>query len=99
MNIMAGKYDEAAVTKYFDLSAKMVTSLKKTPTNDEKLSLYGLYKQSTCGNCNTLEPNKLFSPVENAKWQAWKACYGKTKLIAMDSYSQLVTKLIDKYGV
>lgn len=96
---MSAKYDEKTIARYFDLSCKMVMKLKTSPTNEEKLSLYGLYKQSMSGDCTESEPSKLFSPVDNAKWNAWKSCSGKSKLIAMDSYSQLVTKLIDKYGV
>ena len=37
----------------FKTAADEVTKLSKDPTNDEKLSIYGLYKQGTVGDCNT----------------------------------------------
>ncbi|GJX50992.1 six-bladed beta-propeller, TolB-like protein [Tanacetum coccineum] len=44
-------------------------------TNDNKLALYGLYKQATVGPVNTDRPG-MFSMAERAKWDAWKAVEG-----------------------
>lgn len=37
----------------FEKAAKEVNELKKKPSNDELLKLYGLYKQATVGDVNT----------------------------------------------
>lgn len=37
----------------FNQAAEAVKGLSKDPTNDEKLRLYGLFKQVTVGDCNT----------------------------------------------
>lgn len=91
--------NETSIKKYFELSVNTVMALKTSPSSEEKLELYGLYKQSLNGNCSTAEPSKIFSPVENAKWNAWKKLNGQSKLEAMTKYTKLVTELIDKYGV
>ena len=86
-------------TKRFELSAKMIKMVKKSPTNEEMLKLYGLYKQATIGDCNIAEPNKLFNYKENTKWNSWNSQKGLTKLDAMSKYSDIAIKLIDKYGI
>lgn len=96
---MTNTYDEKTVKKLFDLSAKMVTKLKPGITSDEKLKLYGLFKQSTIGDCGSTEPSKLFSPVDHAKWVAWNKNKGMNKYKAMDTYSQISNGFIDKYGI
>ena len=37
----------------FSAAAQEVTKLSKEPSNEEKLDIYGLYKQGTVGDCNT----------------------------------------------
>ena len=85
------------ITKRFELSAKMVKTLSTSPSNNELLELYGLYKQSTIGDCNTTEPSR-FNMKDHAKWNAWKAIKGTKKNDAMNKYSDLVMTLIDKYN-
>jgi acyl-CoA-binding protein len=84
--------------KLFKASAEVILTVKKV-TDSEKLKLYGLYKQSTCGACTAKEPSELFSPVDHAKWSAWKKVGNLDKHSAMDQYSDLVKKLMDKYNV
>jgi len=86
-------------TKRFELSAKMVKLLKPGVTDSELLKLYGLFKQSNFGDCNTEEPSKLFNVKENAKWHAWNSVRGLKKFEAMNKYSDFAMALIDKYGV
>jgi diazepam-binding inhibitor (GABA receptor modulator, acyl-CoA-binding protein) len=43
-------------------------------SDEQKLHLYGLYKQATQGDCNEIET--LFDPVRNAKISAWKIMRG-----------------------
>uniref|UniRef100_A0A915CY46 ACB domain-containing protein n=1 Tax=Ditylenchus dipsaci TaxID=166011 RepID=A0A915CY46_9BILA len=43
----------------FEEAAEQVKKLKKTPSNDELLELYALYKQATVGDNNTDKPGML----------------------------------------
>lgn len=67
-------------------------------TNDEKLALYGLYKQAECGDNNTDKPGML-SFEAKAKWTAWDNNKGKSKQQAESEYVELVRGLLTKYGV
>lgn len=86
------------IKKRFDLSASTVKKLKTSPTNDELLKLYGLYKQAT-GDCNTTRPTGLLDYKEKAKWDAWNSNKGMKPTDAMTKYSDFVMKLIEKYGL
>ena len=37
----------------FNKAAEEVKNLKKTPSDDEMLQIYSLFKQATVGDCNT----------------------------------------------
>ena len=87
-----------SIKEQFDLSVQLVNGLAKTPTDDELLKLYGLYKQSSVGDCKTEEPSFLYVR-ERAKWNAWKAHKGKKKDLAMSEYGDLALKMADKYGI
>ena len=78
-------------------AAAKVKTLKTSPTNDEKLQLYGLYKQSTVGNCNISKPG-FYQIAENAKWNAWNGNKGKETGKSESEYVSLVGKLVEKYG-
>lgn len=85
-------------TQEFEKSVELVRKLKSSPTNDELLQLYGLYKQSTIGNCNTSEPSKIFNYRESLKWHAWNKLKNKSKDECMEKYINLVIDLAEKYG-
>ena len=70
--------------------------LKKI-TNDEKLKLYGLYKQGTVGDNDTKEPWAVQLEAK-AKWTAWTSEKGKSKEAAQNEYIQVVKDLLNKYG-
>ncbi|XP_058068862.1 uncharacterized protein LOC131218198 [Magnolia sinica] len=61
--------------------AEIAKTLPETTTNENKLILYGLYKQATVGAANTSRPG-MFSPKDRAKWDVWKAVEG-VKMITM----------------
>ena len=44
----------------FDQAAADVKNLKASPSNDELLQLYALFKQGSVGDCNTSRPGMLF---------------------------------------
>lgn len=67
----------------FDNAAKAIKDSGKEPgiqkiTNDEKLSLYGLFKQGTTGDNDQKEPWAVQLEAK-AKWTAWTAHKGKGK--------------------
>ncbi|CAB3408369.1 unnamed protein product [Caenorhabditis bovis] len=82
----------------FDDAAVKVKSLKASPSNDELLELYALYKQGTVGDNTTPKPGML-DLKGKAKWGAWDAKKGTSQDDAKAAYIALVEKLIEKYGL
>lgn len=66
-------------------------------TNDEKLALYGLYKQATTGDNTTAQPWAVQLEAR-AKWDAWTSHKGKSTEAAQSEYIELVKTLLNKYG-
>ncbi|KAA6428081.1 MAG: acyl- -binding [Trebouxia sp. A1-2] len=60
----------------FEKAAEEAKSLPDKTSNDDKLILYGLYKQATVGDCNTCK----------AKWEAWNTQKGKEQSTAQEEY-------------
>lgn len=72
--------------------------LNGAPTNDEKGTLYGLYKQATVGDVNVSQPY-FFDVMGRAKWDSWNAHKSKTSDQAKKEYIAFVASLIAKYGL
>lgn len=87
----------------FDNAAKAIKDSAKEAgiqkiSNEEKLSLYGLYKQGTAGDCADKEPWAVQLEAK-AKWTAWTANKGKSKEQAQNEYVEVVKGLLNKYGI
>ncbi|XP_008775605.1 acyl-CoA-binding protein [Phoenix dactylifera] len=76
----------------FEEYAEKAKTLPENITNENKLILYGLYKQATVGPVNTSRPG-IFNMKDRAKWDAWKAVEGKSKEEAMSDYITKVKQL------
>ncbi|KAJ2778715.1 hypothetical protein H4R18_004431 [Coemansia javaensis] len=76
----------------FEAKAEEVKVLPKAPSNEVKLQLYGLFKQSKVGNNTTPKPGMLDFKGK-AMWEAWTAQKDKEPAKAMDEYIKLVEKL------
>ncbi|BAF12450.2 Os03g0576600 [Oryza sativa Japonica Group] len=76
----------------FEEYAEKVKTLPESTSNEDKLILYGLYKQATVGDVNTSRPG-IFAQRDRAKWDAWKAVEGKSKEEAMSDYITKVKQL------
>jgi len=63
-----------------------------------KLRLYGLFKQSTSGECKTSKPSAI-KFVEAAKWQAWSQLGSMSSADAMAQYVETVHLLLKEAGV
>ena len=85
--------DEKTIDYLFKLSCKNINLLNEKPNNETLLNLYGLYKQSTNGNCDIEKPNFLdFKGVK--KWEAWNNLHGLKNIEAKKKYILFVELLI-----
>nr|ABE72959.1 acyl-CoA-binding protein [Jatropha curcas] len=79
----------------FEEYAEKAKTLPENTTNENKLILYGLFKQATVGPVNTSRPG-MFNMRDRAKWGAWKAVEGKSKEEAMSDYITKVKLLLEE---
>ncbi|KAI5383385.1 hypothetical protein KIW84_070694 [Lathyrus oleraceus] len=63
------KHASPAGLEDFEEHAAKVKTLKESPSNENLLILYGLYKQATLGPVTTARPG-IFSQKDRAKWDA-----------------------------
>lgn len=87
----------ASLQEQFKTAADLVKKLAKEPTDGEKLSVYGLFKQVTVGDCNIDKPKNVLDLKGKAKWEAWNSLKGKSKEDAMSEYVAKVEELQNKY--
>ncbi|XP_076460271.1 acyl-CoA-binding protein-like isoform X3 [Babylonia areolata] len=81
----------------FEKSAEEAKNLPKKPTDEEMLTLYGLFKQATVGDCNTARPGML-DLKGKAKWDAWDKRKGMSQDDAKTQYIKEVEQLKTKYS-
>ena len=86
------------MSESFTQAVEKVKSLSSSPSDDEKLQLYALYKQTTIGNVDTECPN-WFNITARAKWYAWNEKKDIKKEDAEKLYVKLVGKFIEKYNI
>uniref|UniRef100_A0A2A4JD00 ACB domain-containing protein n=1 Tax=Heliothis virescens TaxID=7102 RepID=A0A2A4JD00_HELVI len=84
-----------SLDEQFSKVSTSVRNWKTTPSNDENLALYSLYKQATIGDVNIAEPSGM---VENAKFKAWSGRKGISQDDAKKQYIDLAEKLAPKYA-
>ncbi len=82
----------------FKEATEFAKQLADRMTNEELLSLYGIYKQITCGNCNISCPY-IFQIKERAKWVEWNSHKDKSIQDLKKNYIKLVEKYLEKYSV
>ncbi|XP_055713800.1 acyl-CoA-binding protein isoform X2 [Phlebotomus papatasi] len=82
----------------FDKAAEEVKKLKASPSNEDLLELYALFKQATVGDCNTARPGML-DLKGKAKWDSWNGKKGLSTDDAMKQYIEKVTSLIAEIGL
>uniref|UniRef100_A0A1I7ZWB1 ACB domain-containing protein n=1 Tax=Steinernema glaseri TaxID=37863 RepID=A0A1I7ZWB1_9BILA len=87
-----------SLAERFQAAVDIVQKLPKegpvTTSNDQKLKFYSLFKQATIGDVNTERPG-IFSFIERAKWDAWKAVEGTSKDDAMERYIEVLLQMMD----
>lgn len=57
----------------------------QTPSTEQKLRFYGLYKQATEGDNNAPQPS-FYQLEAKQKWKAWEECKGMDKETAKQKY-------------
>ncbi|CAM9181408.1 unnamed protein product [Ectocarpus sp. 8 AP-2014] len=62
-------------------------------SNEDKLKLYGLFKQINVGDCDTKRPG-MMDMKGKAKWDSWKGMEGKSKDDAMNEYADHVEHIL-----
>lgn len=76
----------------FDRAARHLQTLVSELDSGQLLGLYGLYKQATCGPCDTPRPN-WYQMQAKHKWESWKSLGEMSRDVAMASYIRAVGKL------
>ncbi|KAL2544354.1 ACB domain-containing protein [Forsythia ovata] len=84
--------DKMGLKEEFEECAEQAKTLLENTSNENKLILYGLYKQATVGNVNTRRPG-MFNIRDRAMWYAWKAVEGKSQEEAMNDFITKVKQL------
>lgn len=79
------------LAKQFEDAKGRSTSLP-SQSNDVKLQIYSLYKQSTEGDVTGSRPG-MFDMIGGAKYDAWATRKGMSKEDAMQAYVDLINKL------
>ncbi|KAG0023585.1 Acyl-CoA-binding domain-containing protein 1 [Podila clonocystis] len=77
----------------FEAAAAKVKTLSVSPSNDDLLKLYALFKQASIGDNNTPRPTGMFDLKNKAKWDAWDEKKGVSSADAETQYIALVAKL------
>ncbi|CAM0911158.1 unnamed protein product [Alopecurus aequalis] len=77
----------------FEEYAEKAKTLPESTSNEDKLILYGLFKQANLGNVDPTTKPGVFNMKDRAKWCAWEAVKDKTKEEAMSDYITKVKQL------
>ncbi len=85
------------MSESFDNAQAQVKTLSTTPSNDELLQLYALYKQGTVGDVVGKRPGML-DMKGRAKYDAWSKTKGIGETDAQEKYVALVNSLVAKNG-
>jgi diazepam-binding inhibitor (GABA receptor modulating acyl-CoA-binding protein) len=85
----------ATLIEQFEQAQLDVKTLTTRPSNEDLLSLYGLFKQSTDGDNDTKKPG-MFDIKGQFKWEAWNNLKGNSSETAMQKYVDLVNKLLGR---
>ena len=81
----------------FEAAQQRVKQLTQTPSPEQLLALYSLYKQATVGDVTGSRPGML-DFKGRAKYDAWAGRRGVSKSAAMSEYVQLVQRLAGEHG-
>jgi len=78
-----------ALDKFTSAQTKLKTL---NPSNDDKLRLYGLFKQANSGQCNIARPS-TFNMVARAKYESWNRLGSMSQAEAREQYVSIIEEL------
>ena len=79
----------------FKMISTQISTADFHANNEDKLKLYGLYKQSTVGDNNTSKPF-MFQLEALAKWTSWNYYKGINTRDAKNQYITFAKQLLNK---
>ena len=82
----------------FLTAADYVKKVAQPPSDEELLTLYGLYKQAVLGDNNTNKPSVL-NLKGRKKWEAWESNRGKLRMKSEIEYINQVNTILKNYGI
>lgn len=85
-------FDISDLEETFNKAANHLQALVTKLDTGQLLGFYGLYKQATCGPCDTPAPS-WYQMQAKHKWEAWKSLGDMSREVAMGSYIRAVGKL------
>jgi diazepam-binding inhibitor (GABA receptor modulating acyl-CoA-binding protein) len=91
------KNTEMELQDQFTAASEKVKGLTSRPSNEDLLSLYGLFKQATEGDVHGDKPG-MFDFKAAAKYNYWEQLKGVSKEDAMGKYVALVDQLVAKHS-
>ncbi len=81
----------------FESAIQIVNNLKKKPSNEDLLIIYGLFKQAKFGDNN--EPQPGFLDFKGSKkWEAWNNNKGTSENDAKQRYINKAMELFKTHG-
>ncbi|XP_055841099.1 acyl-CoA-binding protein homolog isoform X2 [Episyrphus balteatus] len=81
----------------FGTACEKAKAFTKKPSDEIFLEFYGLYKQSTAGDCNIAKPGGI-DLKGKAKWDAWNSRKGMSTDAAKAAYIQCYQKYAPTYA-
>ncbi|KJH48373.1 acyl CoA binding protein [Dictyocaulus viviparus] len=83
----------------FNIAAEEMRRLKNEPSDNEKLNLYGLYKQAIHGDIPSEDCYEIPTDDDIAlkKYNSWASRRGQSKESARAQYVQFAEEMIRKY--
>lgn len=81
----------------FDKAAKFAETNTSLFNEEQILKLYGLYKLSTVGKCNTERPYGLFYYKRKQMWDSWKDLESKDIKNPKQMYVDYLTEHFPKW--
>lgn len=80
------------IQQAFEQARKDVDALSRSPSAEDMLMLYALYKQGSQGDVTGSRPG-MFDMLKRAKFDAWAKCKGMPREKAMQKYVDKANEL------
>jgi len=82
----------------FEKARTYLSKYKDMLSDEQKLKIYALYKQSTVGNCNIERPGGIFNWERKSMWDAWKDLESKNIKNPKKMYVDYITSIFPSWN-